>query len=145
MSETPRSEDKARLRASLKAGSADRPCSPLEVAELLAIWTRSEPLDAIVGEVGLRDASTLRQFIGLRSLPKEVQQKVIWGRQPGHISFSVAAEIARARGDAAMRALADDAIQNKRSKQDIKRILQHHRATGDPIDRCIAQVAAQSV
>jgi hypothetical protein len=88
----------------------------------------------------LKDSSILRRFISLLSLPSELQPLIIWGASPGYLSFSVASEISRAKENDKINILSKDALENQRSKEEVRAIVQCSQRGGGSLSQCIQKI-----
>ncbi|WP_146220437.1 hypothetical protein [Geodermatophilus normandii] len=114
----------------------DRPLSPLEVAEALAAHSNEVGWQQALNDISL-EKSTAQRFLTLRSLDKDVAELVDWGRRPGAVSFSVAAEIARVIPED-QRILARAALEHSLTKEEVRQVVQLMKRRGDSVDSAVA-------
>jgi hypothetical protein len=136
------SDERRDLILSIGTHKKNRPLSPIQVAQLLnrLYPTQGIPLNQIAHELLLKDPSILRRFLSLLSLPPELQPLVDWGTSPGYLSFSVASEISRAKEPEKINLLAKDALENQRSKEEVRAILQCNLRGGGSLTHCIETI-----
>ena len=131
------------VRETLSLPPSERKLSPIQVGQQVQILCATHELVAIAEKVGLRDLGTLRQFLRVLALPKDVLGRIVWGRQTGQVSFSVAAEITRAKSVEDQRALINAAAESSWSKQDIQKLLRKARSEQMPIQTLIDETASR--
>jgi hypothetical protein len=136
------SDERRDLILSVGTHKKNRRLSPIQVAQLLNRLYQNQgiPLNQIAQELELKDSSILRRYISLLSLPLELQPLIIWGTSPGYLSFSVAAEISRAKEFDKITLLAKDALENQRSKEELRAILQCNLRGGGSLTECIEKI-----
>ena len=102
-----------------------RRADPMRLARLLRkAHATGETLDEIADHVNLSGPTVLRKLLSLNKLPADVQNLIEWGSNDTGVSFSVAAEIARASTDADRRRLAQAAIEHRLSRSEVQAIVQ---------------------
>jgi len=74
-------EDLSDLRESVGTHRPDRRLTPIEVAVMAKEWEKSQNLDQLCAEVGLKDTSVLRKLISLLSLLAAVKKRCNWGEE----------------------------------------------------------------
>ncbi|MEH2295051.1 hypothetical protein [Nostoc sp.] len=136
------SEERRDLILSIGTHKKNRRLSPIQVAQLLnRLYQIQEiSLNQIAQELELKDSSILRRFLLLLSLPPEIQPLVNWGTSPGYLSFSVASEISRVKESENINILAKDALENQRSKEEVRAILQCNLRGGGSLTHCIETI-----
>ena len=136
------SDERRDIILSIGTHKKNRRLSPIQVAQLLnhLYQIQGIPLNQIAQELQLKNSSILRRFLSLLSLPSELQPLVRWGTSPGYLSFSVAAEISRAKDFDKITLLAKDALENQRSKEEIRAILQCNLRGGGSLTECIETI-----
>lgn len=126
-------EQITKLRALFAASLKERDIPPVEVGRQLSKWIEGRPIAVVASELGLRDAGTIRQLVRLVSLPSDLHPLVAWGRREGTLSFSVAAEVARAKSTEEQRVLFRYALSNRSSKQTLQRLFRQTSDAGGSI------------
>jgi hypothetical protein len=134
-------QEKALLLQSIGTHKKDRKLQPPQVAQLLAKAMRLQPIEDIASDLEMAETSTLRRILSLQRLPAECRPLVVWGGQPGYLSFSVAAELARA-SDQDLPSLLAAALEERFSKEEVRGILQRGRRSGEPIHRAMDEIRA---
>lgn len=136
------SDERRDLILSIGTHKKNRRLSPIQVAQLLnrLYQIQGISLKQIAQELELRDSSILHRFLSLLSLPPEIQPLVNWGTSPGYLSFSVASEISRAKEPEKINLLAKDALENQRSKEEVRAILQCNLRGGGSLTHCIETI-----
>lgn len=99
-----------------------RPLSPLEVGDGIAELINDVGFEAAMEKLTL-DPSTSRRFLKLRELDQGIGELVDWGRKPGTISFSAAAEIVRLRPEQ-QKDLAEACLQHGLTKEETRQVVQ---------------------
>jgi hypothetical protein len=138
------SDERRDIVLSIGTHKKNRRLSPIQIAQLVhrLYQTQGISLDRIAMDLDLKDSSILRRFISLLSLPSELQPLIIWGASPGYLSFSVASEISRAKENDKINILSKDALENQRSKEEVRAIIQCNRRGGGSINQCIEKIEA---
>jgi len=136
------SDERRDIILSIGTHKKNRRLSPIQVAQLLnrLYQILGISLNQIAQELELKDSSVLRRFLSLLSLPHELQPLVSWGTLPGYLSFSVAAELSKAKDFDKITLLAKDALENQRSKEELRAILQCHQRGGGNLTECIETI-----
>lgn len=136
------SDERRDIILSVGTHKKNRRLSPIQVAQLLnrLYQIQGISLTQIAQELELKDSSILRRFLSLLSLPPELQPLVIWGTSPGYLSFSVASEISRAKEFDKITLLAKDALENQRSKEELRAIIQCNLRGGGSLNECIERI-----
>jgi hypothetical protein len=140
MKEPISSIDKQNLILSVGTHRKNRRLLPIQVAQLIEQWKAYESMSTIASELGLRGTSMLNRFLSLLELPRELQPLVIWGNSPGYISFSTAYEITKSRDQNLTKILTKDAIENQRTKEEVRAIRQRYRRSNRDIYSCISEI-----
>lgn len=141
MQESISAADKTNLILSVGTHRKNRRLLPIEVAELIAKWKSSESTKNIAVELGLKGTSMLNRFLSLLKLPKELQPLISWGNSPGYMSFSVACEVARSSEEKVIDILAKDAIENQRTKEEVRSIFQRYQRSNQDIFTAISEIS----
>jgi hypothetical protein len=133
------SDERRDIVLSIGTHKKNRRLSPIQIAQLINRLHQIQgiSLSQIAKELDLKDSSILRRFISLLSLPSELQPLIIWGTSPGYLSFSVASEISRAKENDRINILSKDALENQRSKEEIRAIIQCSQRGGGSLTQCI--------
>ncbi len=136
------SDERRDLILSIGTHKKNRRLSPIQVAQLLnrLYQIQGISLKEIAQELELKDSSILHRFISLLSLPPEIQPLINWGTSPGYLSFSVAAEISRAKESEKINLLAKDALENQRTKEEVRAIIQCNLRGGGSLSHCIETI-----
>ncbi|AFZ24688.1 hypothetical protein Cylst_2475 [Cylindrospermum stagnale PCC 7417] len=136
------SDERRDIILSIGTHKKNRRLSPIQVAQLLnrLYQVQGISLNQIAQELELKDSSIVRRFLSLLLLPPELQSLVNWGTSPGHLSFSVASEISRAKEPEKIKLLAKDALENQRSKEEVRAILQCNLRGGGSLTHCIETI-----
>lgn len=117
------------LKSSVGNHARSRPLNPIETAEVVQGLSSSMPLAKIAQELGLKDASILKQLLSVLKLPDSQKKRVAWGSSRGLISFSVAAELCRINDtDVLIRAF-DIAASKKLSKLSVKKAFREAKSS----------------
>jgi hypothetical protein len=120
----------ASLKDTFARSPKQREMSPVEVGKRIQTLSKADGIEHVAKHVGLRDLGTLRLFVRLLDLPSDVHDSICWGRDQGKVSFSVAAEIARARSASDRRLLCEAAIEKRWSKSEVQGILRQAKSEG---------------
>ena len=136
------SDERRDLILSIGTHKKNRRLSPIQVAQLLnrLYQIQGISLKEIAQELELKDSSILHRFLSLLSLPPEIQPLVNWGTSPGYLSFSVASEISRTKDSEKINVLAKDALENQRSKEEVRAIIQCNLRGGVSLKECIKTI-----
>ena len=138
------SDERRDLILSVGTHKRKRRLSPIQIAQLVDRLCKIQgiSLERIAIELSLKNSSSLRKFISLLSLPLELQPLIIWGASPGYLSFSVASEISKIRENDKILILSKDAIENQRTSEEVRAIIQCNKRKGGSISQCIQQIEA---
>lgn len=117
-----------------------RPLSPLEVANGIAELINELGFEAAMEKLTL-DPSTARRFLKLRELDSGIAELVDWGRRPGTISFSAAAEIVRVRPDQ-QKLIAEGCLQHAFTKEETRQVVQLVLRRNDPVTTALSSTLA---
>ena len=133
-------EEQQDLIMSVGVHKKSRRLSPCQVSRLLRKASTQQSLQDVALDVDLRDDTVLRKFMSLERLPPEIQALVSWGTQPGSISFSVAAEIARVDSIVEIGQLAAAAVEHRLSKEETRSVIQRQRRAGISLDQALGEI-----
>lgn len=126
------------LILSVGTHKSQRPLSPLEVADGLAALINNVGYDEALGNLSL-DISTARRFLRLRELAPDIGQLVDWGRRPGAISFSAAAEMVRL-APASQSQVAKACLEYSLTKEEVRQVVQLVLRRGDDVESAVQSV-----
>lgn len=132
--------DRSLLLQSIGTHKANRKLSPIRVAQLLEKAMSVQTIESIAADLELSEPSTLRRILSLRSIPQALQPLVVWGRQAGYLSFSVAAEISRVQDTAKIQQLATAALERNFSKEETRAILQRSKRSNIGMTEAIDEI-----
>jgi hypothetical protein len=132
-------EQQRDLILSLGVHKGERQLSPVEVAELfrktIGAGTTAKELATEV----MLNITMIPRFLRLLNLDPEVQHLIGWGGK-NEMSFSTAAEIARAKSAADQDYLTRAALENRLSKTEIIGIIEAQRKFGRPVSDCVVEI-----
>ena len=136
----------AKLLASIKVSHSDRPMSPMQVAEEIAILLND--LNNNKNELNRRlpiSQSIIDGFLRLLKLPKEIHDIVVWGdsnKNTGEISFTAASYICKLenKDDILKLVGAMHSLDRPITKEEIKGIISLKRNSEKPIENCTSEV-----
>ena len=106
----------------------DRPLSPSEVAQHLVYFRDQMGQERLLDRISL-DQSTAQKFLKLLSLDPSVSNLVAFGRSPGNLSFSAAAELARISDRDDQKTIGFLAAQKMLTKDELRQVVQIHKRT----------------
>jgi hypothetical protein len=132
--------DKSLLLQTLGTHKKDRKLLPALAAKLLKEALAQQTIVEIAEDLELTETSTLRRIISLLRLPSELQPLIVWGRQPGYLSFSVAAEVARLTGPKDIQKLAAIALEQNFSKEEARAVVQRLSRAGLTIEEAVSDI-----
>jgi hypothetical protein len=138
------SDERRDLILSVGTHKRKRRLSPIQIAKLVDRLYKIQgiSLELIAMELSLKSSYSLKKFISLLSLPLELQPLITWGASPGYLSFSVAHEISKVKDNDKILILSKDAIENQRTSEEVRAIIQCNKRKGGSISQCIEQIEA---
>lgn len=113
----------------------NRPLSPYEVGQHIVYFRQKLGSEVLHDRIGI-DNSTSQKFVKLLALDPTVAELVSFGRTPGGLSFSAAAELARISDPVNQRTVARRAIERQMTKEELRQtvqILQRSRRTPESV------------
>ena len=117
----------------------NRRLKPLEVSSYIARAVDHHSLKFISEKIDLGNYM-IERFLRLLKLPEEIQPLVIWGRYPGYLSFSVAAEIANLKDPSSSRDLAKAVLENGLKEIEVRATIQSMYRTGINLGKAVKSV-----
>ena len=130
------------LRMSVGYGRRQRgrPLSPTEVGRLLTrALSRGASRSECAEKVRL-NPSTIGRFVGLTSLPSEVQDWVDWGAPKDFVGFSSAAELVRLRDHHDQKIVAEAVLAQRLTSKEVRQVTQLRTRSGRPAQECVQEI-----
>src|SRR5271157_2217088 len=128
------------LVLSVNVHRKSRRLSPFETATHLGIALRQTDVRTLAQALGFSDITTLLKIASLKDLPTDVAPLIEWGRAPGTVSMSTAAQLARLPSRDLASAAIKAAVQYSFDKEEARQLVQIFQRSGQPLNRCVEQV-----
>ncbi len=125
------------LIMSVGTHQSNRRLSPSEVAHLIEKAQAAGVTGRQIGDRLRVDPSMLGRFLRLLRLPRDVRELVDWGSAGSRLGMTGASVVARLRGEADQRELAQAAVEHQLTATEITQVAQTFERSGRSVNECV--------